>query len=126
MELTIDQRIENGVRYLNQHMPDWLDIIDLDRLDLAADCSCVLGQIVGKVDGESMFTNVVEQPPQVRGHWHQNKRVAEEAGMPEIMSFQQSVDNGFHTGDFDSPSDEWAALTQAWGRKITELRNKEG
>lgn len=129
-DLTIAQRITNGVAYLDEHVPDWLDVIDVDRLDLQQDCSCVLGQLVKSVETDDDwldgYTNVVEKPALVRGNWHPAPEAAEQLGMPEIMSFQQSVDNGFHTGDFDASDSEWLALTSEWRERITQLRKNRG
>lgn len=42
---TIAERVAAGAEWLDQHEPGWVERIDLDRLDLASACRCVLGQL---------------------------------------------------------------------------------
>lgn len=39
--------VEMGGAYMDGRAPDWLDIVDLDRLDLSRSYSCVFGQVFG-------------------------------------------------------------------------------
>jgi hypothetical protein len=41
---TIPQRVARGAALLDEKLPGWHERIDLDRLDLASSCDCVLGQ----------------------------------------------------------------------------------
>jgi hypothetical protein len=42
---TIAARVARGAALLDEKLPGWADRIDLDRLDLASPCRCVLGQL---------------------------------------------------------------------------------
>jgi hypothetical protein len=43
----IDIAVNRGVEFLDEHLPGWVEKIDLDTLDLAVPCMCVLGQLEG-------------------------------------------------------------------------------
>lgn len=47
-QATIVKRVARGARFLDRVKPDWFNLINLDELNLASGCSCVLGQIVRK------------------------------------------------------------------------------
>lgn len=44
---SIEERVESGARWLDEHRPGWWRRIDLDTLDLGDPCKCVLGQEYG-------------------------------------------------------------------------------
>lgn len=44
---TIAERVAAGAAFLDEHEPGWDQRIDLGRLDIAAGCSCILGQLHG-------------------------------------------------------------------------------
>ncbi len=44
---TIAERVARGVAWLDETRPGWAERVDLDRLDLASPCRCVLGQEFG-------------------------------------------------------------------------------
>lgn len=54
--LSNKQRVANGSAWLDQQMPGWRDqITDLDNLDIADGCRCILGQTMGWVEGVNQF-----------------------------------------------------------------------
>lgn len=42
---TIAERVAAGAAWLDEHEPGWVDLIDLDKLNLASGCRCILGQL---------------------------------------------------------------------------------
>lgn len=42
---SIQDRVASGVALLDQRVPGWVDRINVDRLDMASNVSCVLGQL---------------------------------------------------------------------------------
>jgi hypothetical protein len=48
MSAAIAQRVAAGAAWLDEHRPGWADRINLDELDLANPCKCVLGQEYGR------------------------------------------------------------------------------
>lgn len=44
---TVTERVERGATLLDEHMPGWEGRIDLERLNLASACDCVVGQLLG-------------------------------------------------------------------------------
>jgi hypothetical protein len=47
MSASVEERVAAGVAWLDEHAPDWVGRIDLERLDLTSPCRCILGQTVG-------------------------------------------------------------------------------
>lgn len=50
MSLTVEEaktRVADGARWLDIEWPHWYLHIDVNALDMGADCSCVLGQMTG-------------------------------------------------------------------------------
>lgn len=41
---TITTRVARGAALLDQKEPGWVDLIDLDGLDVGSECRCILGQ----------------------------------------------------------------------------------
>lgn len=46
-ELTVDERVRNGVAFLDEHVPGWREKVDPAALDQESVCRCVLGQLFG-------------------------------------------------------------------------------
>lgn len=45
IEVSVEQRVQNGIDYLDIHKPDWN--IDLNNFKIGHSCKCVLGQNFG-------------------------------------------------------------------------------
>lgn len=41
----VAERVAAGAAYLDDREPGWWERIDMDRLDMSAECLCVLGQL---------------------------------------------------------------------------------
>lgn len=41
------EAVSRGVALLNERLPGWKKLVDADSLNLASDCGCVLGQVLG-------------------------------------------------------------------------------
>lgn len=102
MNLTVAQRVANGVKYLMDYFGgsvEWLDRIDVDRLDVANSDECVIGQVFG---GYCI--------------WSDNAGIGTE-GQREL-GFEAVYDR-----DWLCPSgDDYHALNQEWTRVLTELQ----
>jgi hypothetical protein len=42
-----EQRVANGVQWLNAYSPGWRDKISLVEFDIGSQCNCVIGQVFG-------------------------------------------------------------------------------
>src|SRR5437764_14197069 len=51
---TITRRVAAGAAFLDQEIPGWDRLIDLDRLDIGSGCRCVLGQINRNEDNPAL------------------------------------------------------------------------
>lgn len=93
-------RIVNGAAYLDKAMPGWDQRIDLDRLDMAHPCNCILGQLGEEPEGAT------------QGRAPQFYEVKDRLGLTEPARL------GFMTwGD-----ERYWSLTQKWRRLIEERR----
>ena len=97
VELTtraIRQRVELGMAWLDARHPGWHDLIDLDRLDVASPCNCLLGQTLGGFD-------------------------LHVAG----LDMDQAAALGFDaSSSHDGIGEEYGALTEVWRTAIRERR----
>lgn len=88
-ELTVEERVANGMAFLDEHVPGWHDRICLDLLDIE-DCTwCVLGQVF---DG-----------------YHPAKSL----GITEEQVVNFGLDSMFGWAD-ERYKDEYPELTAAW------------
>lgn len=46
-ELTVEERVAAGAAWLDDRLPHWPLLVDLNRLDLSDSCACILGQTFG-------------------------------------------------------------------------------
>lgn len=87
-----EAEISRGIRFLDRKRPAWLKQINLKYLRMDSPCDCVLGQI-----------------------WGEYLTAAYKLG---FYSREMSYRYGFST----DPYSEYRTLTNAWKRRITQLR----
>lgn len=54
MELTVEQRVTNGVEWLDSTVPGWEDRITLPAFNIRNACTCVCGQIFKEEAADSL------------------------------------------------------------------------
>lgn len=89
MIATVQDRVATGAALLDEQMPDWVERIDLGRLDVESPCRCVLGQLFGDyADG-----------------W---------AVLSDFTSLSQAISHGFEADsvEYDELTAEWRALIE--------------
>ncbi len=47
MNISISERVQNGVNLLNDYAGDWFWMVNLDLLDITSPEECILGQLFG-------------------------------------------------------------------------------
>lgn len=47
MNISISERVQNGVNLLNDYAGDWFRLVDLETLDITSPENCILGQLFG-------------------------------------------------------------------------------
>jgi hypothetical protein len=100
---TIDQRVQAGMAFLDQHEPGWTASIDLDQLDMSRCDRCVLGQVYG--DYGTGLT---------------------ECDRLSVEPYFSTIAHGFSTGvDDDDSLYEYEDLTTAWRTAISARRDGE-
>lgn len=95
---TVAERVAAGVAWLDAKAPGWIDRVDLDELQMASTCSCVLGQLF-------------------HGYYYAPITLGEAM----LCGFDTELD----VEDAESAaraSKEFVALTDEWRRVITERR----
>lgn len=103
MSLTIAERVAKGVQYMDEYGPEnWLDLIDLEALDIANTHYCIFGQVFAGTDPEGYSSS----------GWYNH-----------IGEFEENT-NEADTRDYglDGPYDETEALTDEWERVIMDRR----
>ena len=140
--LTIDERVDLGVEWLNRHLPDWPWHVDPERLDLGSACRCVLGQLVvdyhPTADAENV--DVLQKYAEIDHHlleaavipldWDDafGAWMAEAVLIPvPSVTREWAQALGFlarsqEPGSFASWGEEYEPLTVAWQAKLIELR----
>lgn len=100
-----DERVQQTAAWLDVVEPGWVDVIDLERLDLRSFRWCVGGQI------EASYHNKDHKGRYVRARYADFARRHDLVNNPDILA-------GFNA-DHPSESEELAA---AWRRLIAERR----
>lgn len=90
-----EKQINCGVEFLNIDRPNWLNLIDVDSLDMMDTENCILGHIHGEFDY---------------------------AKMQMELSYEDTDKMGFTCPNLDDKV--WDTLTKEWKDKIVSLRNE--
>lgn len=103
-ELSIEGRVSNGVSLLNEKVPNWLNRINLNVLDIYDHKNCILGQLYGSyIEGcIQLFVDYWKKSPE---DWKK--------------SIEDRSSNGL-TGNYLTCQ----SLTIEWVNRITELREE--
>jgi hypothetical protein len=100
---SLTERVAAGAAWLDEHLPGWPQRISLTDLDMADDCGCVLGQILGRYD-EIFVSNDVLPP------------------LDEVEAVRFGFDVTSRFGDPALWAGEFAALQREWRRLIESRR----
>lgn len=95
-EMLFEQEINKGISWLNETKPDWLEKINLEKLNME-DNNCILGQVFGNYCSVDFFT-------------------INHGVYGAIMDWAKMDEYGFSTTEGYFP-----ILQQEWKRKILEL-----
>ncbi len=109
---TTAERVARGAAFLDEKMPGWDQRIDLDKLDLAAPCRCVLGQLATDLD---------------EGHDDVWLAIVSHFGLSLHSPYRKADGTtdaalGFNTDDLQWPPD-YSDLTAEWRRLIEARRS---
>ncbi len=119
-------RVEKGGAWLDEHRPDWLDIIQPQMLDLENKHWCVLGQLAQHVGIDFEYLHLVTpvcDPTEVEP----DPCVLDFMSMDHRLSEVDALHMGFNTTDegdrrFDQPpwgAEQYGYLDDAWQAYIT-------
>lgn len=106
--LTIEERVENGVAFLDQVAIGWEHRINLQTLRLWACSSCVLGQVFGDYTDAVRIFDIEEIEARALGFM---------AGAEDPVWTRQQR---------DTDEDVWDLLEDEWRRVIIERRGTVG
>lgn len=108
-----EKRVKRGAALLDQKLPGWFVEIDLEKLNLASDCQCVLGQLA---------CDIVPRRTWLK-HWRSTGRKPRYTQATEQLKLfgNQDFTHGFNA-DIKVTFEE---LDLAWRRHIERrLRNR--
>jgi hypothetical protein len=123
-ELTVDERVENGARWLDENFPGWEGRINIETLELQSTSDCICGQVFEEVASEmgvdgydfaidNLFTEanswITALVP--NDTWRRGWRVSETLG--------------FCTYDGESEY-AWAELQDSWVTLLEKRRAERG
>ena len=113
----VDERIAAGVEWLDANYPNWIDVVEVNQLNLWSACNCVLGQLFAtEAGGENTgYDYAIEE---VWDEEYQN--VIREP----ILTSQQAQAYGFDI-DFDLGESivTYQELTDKWKEVIASRKN---
>lgn len=92
------ERVDAGVEWLNDNLPDWRTVVNFDILDMSREENCILGQYHDAKYGDSSFDKII--------HACFNDNVV------------RAVELGFLAPDFN-----YSELNQAWQVKLRKLND---
>lgn len=106
--LTVEERVANGVRWLDENAPEWRSKVDPAQLDMISSCQCVLGQV---------YEAVAEAAGRSYGYWYVLDEIVQPPDGDSANAWARV--HGFTAG-FLAGDDEWRALESAWYAELTE------
>lgn len=123
--LTVEERVRNGARWLDENFPGWIDRIDLDTLALSSSGNCICGQVFRK-EAQS-----IERIEDGSGYWFAERTLFSEANSWISGSIPKEPDGGydarraqavseflgFNTNGYDD-DDLFEELQNAWKELI--------
>lgn len=103
IEERVAARVAVGADWLDERHPGWVDAIDIDTLDMASDCNCILGQQFGD------YANAVDDYP---------------GEGDDFLTTDETTALGFYAGGADSDTGrrDYPLLTAEWKRLILSRR----
>lgn len=110
----LEARVEKGIACLNEEVPGWYNMIDLDQFNIGESCNCVLGQLFGSYP---KGIRVLQLSDKI------GNTVFGRIDGPEACQY------GFHLHESDLFGlNIWGRLNLVWIRRIMELQynNKTG
>ena len=65
----IPANVKRGAAWLDEHEPGWRGRIDLNKVDLASECNCVLGQLYGGYTEALQHFDLTDKDARRLGFW---------------------------------------------------------
>ena len=109
-ELSIAERVANGVKWLDENRPSWIAEVNPDTLALQSPCDCVLGQLFGNYWDAPMVSE-----PRYPGEEEEAER---EQNTVALLGFNAH----WQDGGWRAELPECELLNAEWRRVINERR----
>jgi hypothetical protein len=116
----IDKAAEKGAKRLDQRKPGWFRKIDQKKLDLGSTCYCVLGQLYGEYNEESIATVVGGWVRKLTGSRSSVYSVAERYGFTVPSEADDWVEDDPNWQESKRSTVVWNRLERAWKLQIKE------
>jgi len=114
-KLPIPERVDNGIRWLDEHRPGWDQVVDLARLNLARCDACIIGQLCAPHPGLS-YNDVICEP----GLGTFALKEAEAMflfSMTRRLNYREAIRLGF---TLEENNGQWNLLQREWEIRIEE------
>lgn len=107
---TFKKRVKAGMAYLDVIYPDWVEHIDLKKLDLGRSNTCMIGELYGEYSASRVGLNELTKV-KIQGNGY--------IDVPEAFGF-------YIEGDHNSRivMSHYKLLTDIWKKEIKKLRRK--
>ena len=70
----IPRNARRGAELLDERLPGWRKRIRPDELDMADECNCVLGQVLGGYSGGKKLLGLSEREVELYGFWRHGRQ----------------------------------------------------
>lgn len=98
--MTMQENVANGARFLDEHIPNWFELIDVDTLYMETGCDCIRGQLERNIDPELVHSIISGD---------------------EDSYLLYPVELGFVLANWD---DSWIELKNEWVFQIVERKRQ--
>lgn len=89
LEISVEQRVSNGARWLDENFPGWTDRINIGTLELEDASNCICGQVFGQ-ESQTWDSNLKGM-----GYWYAERTLFSEANAWILGSVPKRDDGGY-------------------------------
>lgn len=122
-----EAEIQRGAAFLDEVVPNWMDIIDVDTLELSSPCKCICGQL-----GKHLLLipclpviswSTINYYIPFLNEFSPADLPREDNSVPDEL-FEWSINHGFSLNDW-TDFEGFSDLTQEWKHYIESRKNPQ-
>jgi heterodisulfide reductase subunit B len=112
MSATVTERVQKGAKFLDEHIANWIDGIDVSRFELGDSCNCILGQLFSEyIDGVRHLFPVVP--------------LGKKYAIAKTLGFDVSTCCYDAYGRNEYAANEYIALEKEWIKEIKKRKSEK-